>query len=142
GAATGVGGILRDVFSMGARPIAAMNSLRFGPLGNERTNYLFEEVIRGIAHYGNNVGVPTVGGEIQFDDCYSDSPLVTAMVVGLLDHSDVQIGIASAVGNSVIRAGAATGRHGIQGGTHSSDDAISECAIPAAGKPQLEKRLM
>src|SRR5699024_12515919 len=94
GAATGVGGILRDVFSMVARRIAAMNSLRFGPLVNERTNYLFEEVIRGIAHYGNNVGVPTVGGEIQFDDCYSDSPLVNAMVVGLIDHSDVQKGIA------------------------------------------------
>src|SRR5690625_7067237 len=95
---------------MGARPIAAMNSLRFGPLGNERTNYLFEEVVRGIAHYGNNVGVPTVGGEIQFDDCYSDSPLVNAMVVGLIDHSDIQKGIASGVGNSVIYAGAPTGR--------------------------------
>src|SRR5699024_1241536 len=126
GAATGVGGILRDVFSMGARPIAAMNSLRFGPLGNERTNYLFEEVIRGIAHYGNNVGVPTVGGEIQFDDCYSD----------------VQKGIASGVGNSVIYAGAPTGRDGIHGATHSSDDAISEDAKPAAGNPHLEKRLI
>ena len=142
GAATGVGGILRDVFSMGARPIAAMNSLRFGPLGNERTNYLFEEVVRGIAHYGNNVGVPTVGGEIQFDDCYSDSPLVNAMVVGLIDHSDIQKGIASGVGNSVIYAGAPTGRDGIHGATHSSDDAISEDAKPAAGNPHLEKRLI
>lgn len=142
GAATGVGGILRDVFSMGAKPIAAMNSLRFGPLGNERTNYLFEEVVRGIAHYGNNVGVPTVGGEIQFDDCYSDSPLVNAMVVGIIDHSDIQKGIASGVGNSVIYAGAPTGRDGIHGATHSSDDAISEDAKPAAGNPHLEKRLI
>src|SRR5699024_5705562 len=99
GAATGVGGILRDVFSMGARPIAAMNSLRFGPLGN-------------------------------------------AMVVGLIDHSDVQKGIASGVGNSVIYAGAPTGRDGIHGATHSSDDAISEDAKPAAGNPHLEKRLI
>ncbi len=142
GAATGVGGILRDVFSMGARPIAAMNSLRFGPLDNARTNYLFKEVVRGIAHYGNNVGVPTVGGEIQFDDCYSDSPLVNAMVVGLIDHSDIQKGIAAGVGNSVIYAGAPTGRDGIHGATHSSDDSISEDAKPAAGNPFLEKRLI
>lgn len=142
GAATGVGGILRDVFSMGARPIAAMNSLRFGPLGNERTNYLFKEVVRGIAHYGNNVGVPTVGGEIQFDDCYSDSPLVNAMVVGLINHSDIQKGIAAGVGNSVIYAGAPTGRDGIHGATHSSDDSISEDAKPAEGNPFLEKRLI
>ncbi|HLR59822.1 MAG TPA: phosphoribosylformylglycinamidine synthase subunit PurL [Pseudogracilibacillus sp.] len=142
GAATGIGGILRDVFSMGARPIAAMNSLRFGPLGNERTNYLFKEVVRGIAHYGNNVGVPTVGGEIQFDDCYSDSPLVNAMVVGLINHSDIQKGIAAGVGNSVIYAGAPTGRDGIHGATHSSDDSISEDAKPAAGNPFLEKRLI
>ncbi|HLQ84402.1 MAG TPA: phosphoribosylformylglycinamidine synthase subunit PurL [Pseudogracilibacillus sp.] len=142
GAATGIGGILRDVFSMGARPIAAMNSLRFGPLGNERTNYLFKEVVRGIAHYGNNVGVPTVGGEIQFDDCYSDSPLVNAMVVGLIDHKDIQKGIAAGVGNSVIYAGAKTGRDGIHGATHSSDDAVSEDAKPAAGNPHLEKRLI
>lgn len=142
GAATGVGGILRDVFSMGARPIAALNSLRFGPLGNERTNYLFKEVVRGIAHYGNNVGVPTVGGEIQFDDCYSDSPLVNAMVVGLIDHKDIQKGIAAGIGNSVIYAGAKTGRDGIHGATHSSDDSISEDAKPAAGNPHLEKRLI
>ncbi len=142
GAATGVGGILRDVFSMGARPIAALNSLRFGPLGTERTNYLFKEVVRGIAHYGNNVGVPTVGGEIQFDDCYSDSPLVNAMVVGLIDHKDIQKGIAAGIGNSVIYAGAKTGRDGIHGATHSSDDSISEDAKPAAGNPHLEKRLI
>ncbi|HLR70788.1 MAG TPA: phosphoribosylformylglycinamidine synthase subunit PurL [Pseudogracilibacillus sp.] len=142
GAATGVGGILRDVFSMGARPIAAMNSLRFGPLTSDRTKHLFKEVVRGIAHYGNNVGVPTVGGEIKFDDCYEDSPLVNAMVVGLLDHKDIQKGIAAGVGNTVIYAGAPTGRDGIHGATHSSDDEQSEDASPAAGNPKLEKRLI
>lgn len=142
GAATGVGGILRDVFSMGARPIAAMNSLRFGPLTNERTRYLFQEVVKGIAHYGNNVGVPTVGGEVQFDACYEDAPLVNAMVVGLLNHDEIQKGIAEGVGNTVIYAGAPTGRDGIHGATHSSDDEVSEDASPAAGNPHLEKRLI
>lgn len=142
GAATGVGGILRDVFSMGARPLASLNSLRFGPLENERTKYLFKEVVRGIAHYGNNVGVPTVGGEIQFDACYEDSPLVNAMVVGLVKHDEIQRGIAKGVGNVVIYAGAPTGRDGIHGATHSSDDEIAEDANPAAGDPFLEKKLM
>src|SRR5690625_114112 len=142
GAATGVGGILRDVFSMGARPIAAMNSLRFGPLTSERTKYLFKEVVRGMAHYGNNVGVPTVGGEVQFDDCYEDSPLVNAMVVGLINHEDIQKGIAAGVGNSVIYAGAPTGRDGIHGATHSSAEEQSDDASPAAGNPFLEKRLI
>jgi len=142
GAATGVGGILRDVFSMGARPIAAMNALRFGPLESDRTKYLFEEVVKGIAHYGNNVGVPTVGGEVQFDDCYEDSPLVNAMVVGLLDHQDIQKGIAKGTGNTVIYAGAPTGRDGILGAAHSSDDEENEDASPAAGNPFLEKKLI
>lgn len=142
GAATGVGGILRDVFSMGARPIAAMNSLRFGSLTSERTKYLFEEVIKGIAYYGNNVGVPTVGGEIQFDDCYENSPLVNAMVVGLLNHDEIQKGVAAGVGNTVIYAGAPTGRDGIHGATHSSADELAEDAKPAAGNPHLEKRLI
>lgn len=135
GAATGVGGILRDVFSMGARPIAAMNSLRFGPLQSDRTKYLFEEVVKGMAHYGNNVGVPTVGGEIQFDDCYEESPLVNAMVVGLLNHDEIQKGIAAGIGNTVIYAGAPTGRDGILGAAHSSDDEENEDASPAAGNP-------
>ena len=142
GAATGVGGILRDVFSMGARPIAAINSLRFGPLQSDRTKYLFEEVVKGIAHYGNNVGVPTVGGEVKFDPCYEDSPLVNAMVVGVLDHDEIQKGIAEGVGNTVIYAGAPTGRDGIHGATHSSADEQSEDASPAAGNPELEKRLI
>src|SRR5699024_8395344 len=142
GAATGIGGILRDVFSMGARPIAAINSLRFGPLHSDRTKYLFQEAVRGIAHYGNVVGVPTVGGEAKFDASYEDSPLVNAMVVGLLDHDEVQKGIASGVGNTVIYAGAPTGRDGIHGATHSSDDKDAEDASPAAGNPELEKRLI
>lgn len=142
GAATGVGGILRDVFSMGARPIAAMNSLRFGPLTNDRTKYLFKEIVRGIADYGNGVEVPTVGGEIQFDECYADRPLVNAMVVGLLEHDKVQKGLAKGVGNTVIYAGGPTGRDGIHGATHSSDDEDSEDAKPAAGNPELEKRLI
>ena len=142
GAATGVGGILRDVFSMGASPIAAMNSLRFGSLTSERTKYLFEEVVKGIADYGNNVGVPTVGGEIQFDEGYEDSPLVNAMVVGLLNHDEIQKGVASGVGNTVIYAGAPTGRDGIHGATYSSSDELAEDAKPAAGNPDLEKRLI
>src|SRR5690625_1261043 len=142
GAATGVGGILRDVFSMGARPIAALKSLRFGPLTSERTKYLFKEVVQGIAHYGNNVGVPTVGGEVKFDECYEDSPLVNAMVVGLLNHNDIQKGVAKGPGNVVIYAGAPTGRDGIHGATHSSDDEQSAEASPAAGNPHLEKRLI
>lgn len=142
GAATGVGGILRDVFSMGARPIAAINSLRFGPLLSDRTKYLFEEVVKGIAHYGNNVGVPTVGGEVKFDPCYEDSPLVNAMVVGVLNHDEVQKGVAEGIGNTVIYAGAPTGRDGIHGATHSSVDEQSDDASPAAGNPELEKRLI
>jgi len=142
GAATGVGGILRDVFSMGARPIAVMNSLRFGRLGTDRTNYLFKEVVRGMANYGNKVGVPTVGGDIQFDDHYEHNPLVNAMAVGLINHSDIQKGIAAGVGNTVIYAGAPTGRDGIHGATHSSDDQDSAEASPAPGNPLLEKRII
>lgn len=142
GAATGIGGILRDIFSMGARPIAALNSLRFGNLGDERTNYLFKEVVRGLAAYGNGVGVPSVGGEVQFDECYKESPLVNAMAVGLIEHQDIQKGVAKGIGNIVIYAGAPTGRDGIHGATHSSDDQTSEEASPAPGNPELEKRLI
>src|SRR5690625_1208260 len=127
---------------MVARPIAAMNSLRFGPLTSNRTKYLFKEVVRGMAHYGNNVGVPTVGGEVQFDDCYEDSPLVNAMVVGLLNHDDIQKGIAAGNGNTVIYAGAPTGRDGIHGATHSSAEEQAADASPAAGNPYLEKKLI
>lgn len=122
GAATGVGGIIRDVFSMGARPIALMNSLRFGPLTTNRSKYLFSEVVAGIAGYGNCVGVPTVGGEIQFDESYEDNPLVNAMCVGLINHQDIQKGIAAGIGNTILYAGAPTGRDGIHGATFASDD--------------------
>ena len=102
GAATGVGGILRDIFSMGARPIAMLNSLRFGELDSSaRTQYLFKEVVAGIAGYGNCIGVPTVAGEIYFDPCYEGNPLVNAMCVGLIDHKDIQKGQAKGVGNPV-----------------------------------------
>ncbi len=145
GSATGVGGILRDVFSMGAKPIASLNSLRFGNLDKDRTKWLFKEAVRGIASYGNVVEVPTVGGEVQFDESYEENPLVNAMVVGLVDHDDVQKGIAAGAGNTVIYAGGKTGRDGIHGATFSSDvvegdkDHTSAVAI---GDPHIGKRLI
>lgn len=146
GAATGVGGIIRDVFSMGARPIALMNSLRFGNLTTDRVKYLFDEVVHGIAGYGNCVGVPTVGGEIQFDDSYEDNPLVNAMCVGLINHDEIQKGIAAGIGNTVIYAGAATGRDGIHGATFASGDLAedSDKDRPAVqvGDPFMEKLLI
>ncbi|UOQ44088.1 phosphoribosylformylglycinamidine synthase subunit PurL [Halobacillus salinarum] len=146
GAATGVGGILRDVFSMGARPIALLNSLRFGSLKHPRVKYLFEEVVRGIAGYGNCVGVPTVGGEVQFDDAYNGNPLVNAMCVGLIDHKDIQKGIAAGVGNTVMYVGAKTGRDGIHGATFASEELSeeSEEKRPSVqvGDPFMEKLLI
>lgn len=145
GAATGVGGIVRDVFSMGAKPIALLNSLRFGSLGNKKTNHLYTEVIRGMAHYGNTLGVPTVGGEVQFDDSYEENPLVNAMCVGLIDQEDIQTGIAAGTGNSVIYAGGDTGRDGIHGATFSSDEVEGEedhTSSVAIGNPEIEKRLI
>ncbi|WP_010651650.1 phosphoribosylformylglycinamidine synthase subunit PurL [Oceanobacillus massiliensis] len=146
GAATGVGGIIRDVFSMGARPIASMNSLRFGNLTTERTKYLFSEVVGGIAGYGNCVGVPTVGGEVQFDDSYEDNPLVNAMCVGLINHDEIQKGIAAGIGNTILYAGPPTGRDGIHGATFASDDLGEDAAKdrPAVqvGDPFMEKLLI
>ncbi len=145
GAATGAGGILRDVFSMGARPIALLNSLRFGELDSDRVKYLFEEAVAGIASYGNSIGVPTVGGEIGFDPCYAANPLVNAMCVGLLDHKDMQKGQAKGVGNTVMYVGAATGRDGIHGATMSSaevDENDEGRSAIQAGDPYLEKLLM
>lgn len=147
GAATGVGGIIRDVFSMGARPIAMLNSLRFGELeSSKRVKYLFEEVVAGIAGYGNCIGIPTVGGEIQFDPCYEGNPLVNAMCVGLIDHKDIQKGIASGVGNTVMYVGAKTGRDGIHGATFASEELSesSEEKRPAVqvGDPFMEKLLL
>ncbi|TFJ92616.1 phosphoribosylformylglycinamidine synthase subunit PurL [Lentibacillus salicampi] len=146
GAATGVGGIIRDVFSMGARPVALMNSLRFGNLATGRTKYLFQEVVHGIAGYGNCVGVPTVGGEVQFDDSYEENPLVNAMCVGLINHDDIQKGVASGAGNTVIYAGAPTGRDGIHGATFASDDLSDESDADRpsvqVGDPFMEKLLI
>ncbi|WMX56054.1 phosphoribosylformylglycinamidine synthase subunit PurL [Peribacillus sp. R9-11] len=146
GAATGVGGIIRDVFSMGARPIAMLNSLRFGELENDRVKYLFKEVVAGIAGYGNCIGIPTVGGEIQFDPSYEGNPLVNAMCVGLIDHKDIKKGQAHGVGNTVMYVGAKTGRDGIHGATFASEELSesSEEKRPAVqvGDPFMEKLLL
>ncbi|RFU61841.1 phosphoribosylformylglycinamidine synthase subunit PurL [Peribacillus glennii] len=146
GAATGVGGIIRDVFSMGARPIALLNSLRFGELDNDRVKYLFKEVVAGIAGYGNCIGIPTVGGEIQFDASYAGNPLVNAMCVGLIDHKDIKKGQAHGVGNTVMYVGAKTGRDGIHGATFASEELseTSEEKRPAVqvGDPFMEKLLL
>lgn len=146
GSATGVGGIVRDVFSMGAKPIALMNSLRFGRLPHELTNHLVTEVARGIAHYGNTLGVPTVGGEIYFDSTYEENPLVNAMCVGLINHGDLQKGIASGVGNIVLYAGRDTGIDGIHGATFSSDvvdgEVEDQSSAVALGDPEIERRLI
>ncbi|NLJ74776.1 MAG: phosphoribosylformylglycinamidine synthase subunit PurL [Firmicutes bacterium] len=144
GAGTGVGGILRDVFSMGAKPVAVLNSLRFGELDNERTKYLFREVVAGIAGYGNVVGVPTVGGEIQFDPSYEGNPLVNAMAVGLIEHDQLQKGVAHGLGNTVMYVGAPTGRDGIHGATFASEefsDSHEDVALQV-GYPEIGKRLM
>ncbi|RXZ00753.1 phosphoribosylformylglycinamidine synthase subunit PurL [Fictibacillus sp. S7] len=146
GAATGVGGIIRDIFSMGARPVALLNSLRFGELTSSRVKYLFEEVVAGIAGYGNCIGIPTVGGEVQFDASYDGNPLVNAMCVGLIDHKDIQKGQAKGAGNSVMYVGARTGRDGIHGATFASEELTeaSEEKRPAVqvGDPFMEKLLL
>lgn len=146
GAATGVGGIIRDVFSMGARPIALLNSLRFGELTSPRVKYLFEEVVAGIAGYGNCIGIPTVGGEIQFDSSYEGNPLVNAMCVGLINHEDIQKGQAKGIGNTVMYIGAKTGRDGIHGATFSSEELSEESdekrSAVQVGDPFMEKLLL
>lgn len=146
GAATGVGGILRDVFSMGAKPIAVLNSLRLGELDQQRNKYLFREIVAGIAGYGNTIGVPTVGGEVQFDACYGNNPLVNAMAVGLVEHGNLRKGLAQGVGNSVVYAGAPTGRDGIHGATFASvefgGEEEREPVALQVGYPEIGKRLM
>ena len=146
GAATGAGGVLRDVFSMGARPVALVNSLRLGDLSDERDRFLFKEAVAGIASYGNGIGIPTIAGEVQFDNCYSKRPLVNAMAVGLLNHEDIQKGVAAGVGNTVMYAGAKTGRDGIHGATMSSSELTveedGELPVMQAGDPFLEKLVM
>ncbi|MEJ7860745.1 MAG: phosphoribosylformylglycinamidine synthase subunit PurL [Pyrinomonadaceae bacterium] len=150
GAATGVGGILRDVFTMGARPIAAMNSLRFGRLDNEkhgnRNKSILKGVVDGIAHYGNCFGVPTVGGEVVFDEAYNLNPLVNAFALGIVRKDKIFFGKASGVGNPVLYVGAKTGRDGIHGATMASaefdDEALEKRPTVQVGDPFLEKLLL
>ncbi|KJS20801.1 MAG: phosphoribosylformylglycinamidine synthase [Clostridiaceae bacterium BRH_c20a] len=146
GAATGVGGIIRDVFTMGARPIALLNSLRFGTLSSARSRYLFNGVVSGIAGYGNCIGIPTVGGEVYFHPSYEGNPIVNAMCVGILEHKDLAKGVASGVGNPVMVVGAKTGRDGIRGASFASEELneASEEKRPAVqvGDPFMEKLLM
>lgn len=146
GAATGVGGIIRDIFSMGARPIALLDSLRFGELDNPRTKYLLEEVVAGIGGYGNCIGIPTVGGEIAFDPCYEGNTLVNAMCVGLIEHKHIQKGQAAGVGNSIMYVGAKTGRDGIHGATFASEEFNQEeeqqRSAVQVGDPFMEKLLL
>lgn len=146
GAATGVGGIIRDIFSMGARPVALLDSLRFGELNHSRTQYLLEEVVHGISGYGNCIGIPTVGGEISFDACYEGNPLVNAMCVGLIKHDQIQIGKASGVGNILLYVGAKTGRDGIHGATFASEEFDREGeqqrSAVQVGDPFMEKQLL
>ncbi|MES1256590.1 MAG: phosphoribosylformylglycinamidine synthase subunit PurL [Acidobacteriota bacterium] len=146
GAATGVGGIIRDIFTMGARPIALLNSLRFGALDAPGTPRLLEGVVAGIAGYGNSIGIPTVGGEIVFDPCYSGNPLVNVFCLGIARAADIVKGVASGVGNSVYYVGAKTGRDGIHGATMASaefDEKLEE-KRPAVqvGDPFMEKLLL
>lgn len=144
GAATGVGGILRDVFTMGARPIAFLNSLRFGSLDDEHTRYLFANVVAGIGGYGNCVGIPDVGGEAVFDPIYQHNPLVNAMCVGVLPADRIVKGAASGVGNPVFIVGSRTGRDGIHGATFASaeDPHAKERSAVQVGDPFLGKLLM
>ena len=146
GAATGVGGILRDVFTMGARPVALLNSLRFGPLSEARNRYLLAGVVRGIGDYGNCVGIPTLGGEVDFAPCYSGNPLVNAMCVGLLREDQLMRAVASGVGNVLLAVGSRTGRDGIHGASFASEEltAESEARRPQVqvGDPFTEKLLL
>lgn len=146
GAATGVGGIMRDIFTMGARPIASLNSLRFGSLNDARTRYLFEGVVRGIGDYGNSFGVPTVAGEVYFDECYQGNPLVNAMAVGIVKTDNVVSAIAKGKGNKVMIVGSSTGRDGIHGATFASEELSekSEAKRPSVqvGDPFTEKLLL
>src|SRR2546425_1092948 len=150
GAATGVGGILRDIFTMGARPIAALNSLRFGslddPKNGRRNRSLLAGVVAGIAHYGNAFGVPTIGGEVAFDDAYALNPLVNAFALGLVRKDQIFFGKATGVGNPVLYVGAKTGRDGIHGATMASaefdEEALEKRPTVQVGDPFLEKLLL
>ncbi|MGH7444145.1 MAG: phosphoribosylformylglycinamidine synthase subunit PurL, partial [Longimicrobiales bacterium] len=135
GAATGVGGILRDVFTMGARPIAVLDSLRFGSLSRPRVRWLFAGVVRGIGDYGNCVGIPNIGGEVYFDEAYEGNPLVNAMAIGHLRTDELIRGYAEGVGNPIIAVGARTGRDGIHGATFASEELSEE---NEAKRPQVQ----
>ena len=146
GAATGVGGINRDIFTMGARPIAQLNSLRFGNINSKRTKWLMRGVVKGIGDYGNAFGIPTVGGEVFFDDCYEVNPLVNAMSVGILKKGETVSATSYGVGNPVYIVGSATGKDGIHGATFASADITEDSAkdLPAVqvGDPFQEKLLL
>ena len=146
GAATGVGGILRDIFTMGARPIALLNALRFGPLEDPANVGLMEGVVDGIAHYGNCVGVPTVGGEVAFDSSYSGNPLVNAMALGLMETEEIVRSGAQGVGNPVVYVGSTTGRDGMGGASFASAelsaDSMDDRPAVQVGDPFLEKGLI
>src|SRR2546429_2937569 len=150
GAATGVGGILRDIFTMGARPLAAMNSLRFGSLADEkhgrRNRALLAGVVAGLAHYGNAFGVPTIGGEVAFDDAYAMNPLVNAFALGLVRRDQIFFGKATGIGNPILYVGAKTGRDGIHGATMASaefdEEALEKRPTVQVGDPFLEKLLL
>ncbi|RQO32204.1 phosphoribosylformylglycinamidine synthase subunit PurL [Taibaiella sp. KBW10] len=146
GAATGVGGIHRDIFTMGARPIAALNSLRFGNLNNKKTQHLLKGVVKGIGHYGNCFGVPTVAGEVYFEDCYQTNPLVNAMSVGIVNVGQTFSATSYGIGNPVFIVGAATGKDGIGGASFASADITEDSAeqLPAVqvGDPFEEKKLL
>jgi phosphoribosylformylglycinamidine synthase subunit PurL len=146
GAATGVGGILRDIFTMGARPIAILNSLRFGSLEDAKTRRIFTGVVEGISHYGNCVGVPTVGGEVYFDPAYSGNPLVNAMALGLMETPEIIKSGAAGIGNPVLYVGSTTGRDGMGGASFASaelsDQSLDDRPAVQVGDPFLEKSLI
>ncbi|MBE9124526.1 phosphoribosylformylglycinamidine synthase subunit PurL, partial [Tychonema sp. LEGE 07199] len=146
GAATGVGGILRDIFTMGARPIALLNSLRFGNLDDSKTQRLFKGVVSGISHYGNCIGVPTVGGEVYFDEAYSGNPLVNVMALGLMETQEIVKSGASGIGNPVLYVGSTTGRDGMGGASFASaeltDKSMDDRPAVQVGDPFLEKSLI
>lgn len=159
GAATGVGGILRDIFTMGARPVAALNSLRFGKIEGdgsgetvstvseiERSKFLFKHVVKGIGDYGNCFGVPTISGEVYFEQCYQDNPLVNAMAVGIVKHNETATAKASGIGNPVFIVGSSTGKDGIHGATFASEEISEESESKRpnvqVGDPFTEKLLL
>lgn len=146
GAATGVGGILRDIFTMGARPVLLTNSLRFGELTSKKAQRLFRGVVSGISHYGNCMGIPNVGGDTYFDSCYEENPLVNALALGVLRHNEIKRGAAHGIGNPVYYVGAPTGRDGLGGASFASkelsEESIQDRPAVQKGDPFMEKLLM